>query len=243
MQPKDKLIVALDGMDLATAKWTIDILAGIVGIVKVGFEFIAKQQAGSIAEHAWEHGIETFWDNKFHDIPSTVNKAVAAVAATWNGIKFINVHCQGAGEMMREAKAALTDWRATTPPLLLGVTVLTSMSEADLKEVGQTLPPRQLVCHLAKLAQDSGMDGVIASPLEIEAIRETCGRNFIIVTPGIRPAGSAANDQQRIATPGGAIKAGADYIVVGRPITQPESGSRTDAAKRIIDEIAAALAA
>lgn len=180
-------------------------------------------------------GFEIFLDLKFHDIPNTVAHAVAA-GARLPSVRLMTIHASGGAEMMRAAREAAGS-RAGRPKLL-GVTVLTSLDAATLKSVGVSAPPLRHAVALAKLAKKSGMDGVVASAHEIREIRKACGPGFLIVVPGIRPASAAANDQSRVATPGDAIRAGADYLVVGRPITA--AAKPRESALRIAEEIAAA---
>ena len=180
-------------------------------------------------------GYEIFLDLKFHDIPNTVAHAVAA-GARLPGVRLMTIHASGGVEMMRAARDA-AGTRAKRPRLL-GVTVLTSLDAAALARVGVATAPGQHAVALAKLAKESGLDGVVASAHEIRDIRAACGPEFVIVVPGIRPATAAADDQARVATPGDAIRAGADYLVVGRPITA--AAKPREAAMRIGEEIAAA---
>jgi orotidine-5'-phosphate decarboxylase len=161
-------------------------------------------------------GFEIFLDLKFHDIPNTVAGAVAAVAELPR-VRMVNLHTLGGVEMMRAAREALAGKKRR--PALLGVTILTSMDAAVLRRVGIAGPPASRVVRLARLAKEAGMDGVVASAQEARAIREACGPKFLIVTPGVRPMSAALNDQSRVATPADAIQAGANYVVVGRPIT------------------------
>ena len=192
-------------------------------------------------------GPEVFLDLKFHDIPNTVSGAVSA-AVSLPGVRLLNIHTLGGMDMMRAAASARD--RSGLPrgqkPKLLGVTVLTSMDNQALRRVGIAGPASSRVVKLAKLAQQAGLDGVVASPQEVRAIRRACGQNFLIVVPGVRPADSkpttkrSKDDQARIATPADAIRDGADYLVVGRPITaapDPEA-----AATAILQEMSAALA-
>jgi orotidine-5'-phosphate decarboxylase len=246
MDARNRLIVALDGVDLTRAERLIAELAPYVGMFKVGFEQIARQQARTLAEHAASHGVGVFYDGKFHDIPQTVANA-SGIAAAIPAVQLFNVHCSGGSAMMAAAARAAVEARQRgNRPKVLGVTVLTSMDAETLAEVGLSQkgeddPVVASVVHFARLAQASGLDGVVASPREIETIRAECGPEFCIVTPGVRPAGTALGDQIRVATPGEAIRRGADYLVVGRPITRPENGSPTEAAQRIVDEIAAVV--
>ena len=187
-------------------------------------------------------GTGVFLDLKYHDIPNTVAGAVLAAAAM-PGLQLLNVHALGGTAMLRAAAQAVS---AGVPmgedrPRLLAVTVLTSMDQKAIREVGIAGPPRARAVKLAKLAQEAGVDGVVASVQEAKAIRKACGGEFLIVTPGVRPkdtAGAQNDDQARTATPREAIKAGADFIVVGRPITA--AADSRSAAQAIVDEIAAA---
>ncbi|MBA3488105.1 MAG: orotidine-5'-phosphate decarboxylase [Longispora sp.] len=244
MHARDRVIVALDGLNQDQAYRAIEELAPHVGMVKVGFELITRQQAGAVAEFAGKHGLGVFFDGKFHDIPQTVAHA-SSVAATMPAVRLFNVHCMGGPAMMAAAAKAATD---SSPkgqrPWVLGVTVLTSMDANALAEIGLTGPDggpnvEARVVALARLARDSGLDGVVASPREIGAIRAACGPDFLIVTPGIRPTGAALGDQLRVTTPADAIRRGADYLVIGRPILAPEHGTPAEAAQRIVEEIAA----
>jgi orotidine-5'-phosphate decarboxylase len=195
-------------------------------------------------------GLGIFLDLKFHDIPNTVKGAVTSAAAL-PGVRLLDLHALGGLEMMRAAAKARDEARgpSVAPPKLLAITVLTSMDNAALKGVGIAGPASKRAVHLAKLAKKAGMDGVVASPHEVRAIRRACGNGFLIVVPGIRPlVGSAAtggrrnkkDDQARIATPAEAIRAGADYLVIGRPITAAPDPQA--AARAIVEEIASALA-
>lgn len=204
---------------LAMAARTHNDVAGFkVGLELVnaaGFDIFdrLRLQAGPDAK--------VFYDCKFHDIPNTVAGAVRAAAR--RGIWMLNVHAGGGAEMMRAACRAAQEGAEAVQvsrPLVIAVTVLTSTTAAVLRqEMGVAELLEQHVVHLARLAQDSGCDGVVASPREIAGIRAACGPGFLIVTPGVRPAGAAADDQKRVMTPGEAVRAGADYLVVGRPIT------------------------
>ncbi|MBY6189670.1 orotidine-5'-phosphate decarboxylase [Microbulbifer agarilyticus] len=165
-------------------------------------------------------GFEVFLDLKFHDIPNTVAAAVRAAANL--GVWMVNVHASGGERMMRAAREALEPLGAKRP-LLIGVTVLTSTAEEELAPVGVTRELNEQVVALAKLAKESGLDGVVCSAREANALKAECGRDFALVTPGIRPAGSAADDQRRIVTPVDAVKGGSDYLVIGRPITGAEN--------------------
>jgi orotidine-5'-phosphate decarboxylase len=239
MSAKDKLIVALDLPSAAAAAQMAEKLRGRVGMFKVGSELFTAE--GPVLVHYLvANGIKIFLDLKFHDIPNTVRAATRE--ATRMGVSLLNVHAAGGRAMMaaaaesaREASGALRIPR----PLVLGVTVLTSLTSEDLKEIGIGDGPEDAVERLARLAQSAGLDGVVASPREIAAIRRACGPGFVIVTPGIRPATAEVNDQARIATPASAIQAGADFLVVGRPITAAPDPAA--AAEAIVAEMERAL--
>lgn len=259
-EARKKIIVALDGMTYNEANNVIAELRGQVGGFKVGFELITVQQADLVIEFASYHNVEIFYDGKFHDITQTVANAARRVTSM-PSVTMFNVHCSGGLEMMQAAKQAVVEASPRgRSPAVLGVTVLTSHNHESLVEVNllQPLEPevlelpdggervkaaaiRYLVLKLALLAKKAGLDGVIASPQEIEIIRKNCGPDFLIVTPGVRPVGAALNDQKRVMTPGEAIKAGADYLVIGRPILKPETGTRIEVAQRIVEEIAQAI--
>ena len=165
-------------------------------------------------------GFDVFLDLKFHDIPNTVAKAVSASADL--GVWMVNVHASGGSKMMIAAKEALTEYKKDAP-LLIGVTVLTSMGQEDLTGLGITKSPAEQVMSLATLANQSGLDGVVCSAWEAEALKQSQGKEFKLITPGIRPAGSSADDQKRIMTPKQAIDVGVDYLVIGRPITKSDN--------------------
>lgn len=162
-------------------------------------------------------GFDVFLDLKFHDIPNTVAKAVTAAAEL--GVWMVNVHASGGLEMMQKAKEALAPY-GDKAPLLIAVTVLTSMDEAQLKRLGVEKSPAEQVLYLAKLTQEAGLDGVVCSAQEAQTLKAELGQDFKLITPGIRPAGSDAGDQKRIMTPKLAVESGSDYLVIGRPITQ-----------------------
>ena len=238
----DQLLVALDVDSGARALQLADQLNGLVGGVKIGSRLFTLEGPGLVKRIA-ESGMRVFLDLKFHDIPNTVAQAVEA--ATLTGAWMINVHASGGVPMMQAAAKAAVDTArmARKPkPLVIGVTVLTSMDEPTLHDVGVSRPLMEQVVELAKLAQRAGLDGVVASPLETREIRDTCGHDFAVVTPGIRgaAAGSDKNDQSRTMGPGDAIKAGSTYLVVGRPIiAAPDPRA---AAEAIGTEVRTALA-
>ncbi len=217
---KEKILVALDVETRAAALALADTLRGSVGGFKIGSRLFTAEGPSTVRALV-ERGDKVFLDLKFHDIPNTVATAVAA--ATELGVWMVNVHAGGGTAMMRAAHAAAGEAAAKhgrTPPLVIAVTVLTSMSEAALREVGVVIDLMDQVLRLAELTREAGLDGVVASPRETRAIRARCGESFAIVTPGIRggSAGEAKDDQERTMTPRQAIDAGASYLVVGRPI-------------------------
>lgn len=182
--------------------------------LKVGKELFTRG-GPQLLEQLRKQGYEIFLDLKFHDIPNTVAGACAAAADL--GVWMINVHALGGRKMMVAAREAID--KASHRPLLVGVTILTSMGEDDIREIGMAGTPAENVARLAHLARDTGLDGVVCSPQEVTLLRQDMGEKFLLVTPGIRPAWSAKGDQQRITTPGEAVRMGADYLVIGRPIT------------------------
>jgi orotidine-5'-phosphate decarboxylase len=232
---RERLIVALDVGDLGEVKELVKLLASEVGMFKVGKQLFthAGPQAVRLIQ---ELGGEVFLDLKFHDIPNTVAKA--AVEATRLGVKMFNVHASGSLEMMRatvkEARRVCHQ-QNLRKPIMLAVTVLTSLNQDDLKRVGVDGRVADQVVRLALLTKEAGMDGVVASPHEVADIRSACGRRFVIVTPGIRPRDAGRNDQQRVMTPADAIQASVDYIVVGRPILAAKDP--VAAARKIIAEM------
>lgn len=208
------VFVALDTPDLVRAMDVAQAVRGHIGGLKVGLEFITAQGPAGIARIV-ELGLPVFADVKFHDIPNTVAGASRALGEL--GIEIFNVHAAGGTAMMRAARDAAAKFHRR--PLVIGVTVLTSLTDADLEAVGQSVPAAGQVGRLASLAEASGLDGVVCSPREIGLVRAACGPDFLIVTPGVRPAGTDLADQRRVMTPAEAVHAGADIIVVGRPIT------------------------
>jgi orotidine-5'-phosphate decarboxylase len=217
---KDKILVALDVDNRDAALKLADTLRGAVGGFKIGSRLFTSE-GPSMVRALTERGDKVFLDLKFHDIPNTVATAVAA--ATELGVWMVNVHASGGTAMMRAAADAARDTaakRGQTAPLVIAVTVLTSMNQQALRETGVVIDLMDQVLRLAELTKEAGLDGVVASPQETVAIRGRLGDRFAIVTPGIRggTAGDAKNDQERTMTPAQAIDAGASYLVVGRPI-------------------------
>lgn len=209
-----RIIVALDYAAPAEALALVDRLDPASCRLKVGKELFTRG-GPALIETLVRRGFEVFLDLKFHDIPNTVAGACAAAADL--GVWMLNVHALGGRKMMEAARAALAGLR--TPPRLIAVTVLTSLSEQELGEVGLSGTMEQNVTRLATLARQSGMDGVVCSPLETRVLRQLLGAGFSLVTPGIRPQGGDAGDQKRYTTPAQAIHNGSDYLVIGRPIT------------------------
>ena len=210
-----RIIVALDFPDAQGALALAQRLDPKQCRVKVGKELYTA--AGpSLVEQLQRSGFTVFLDLKFHDIPNTVAGACAAAAQL--GVWMINVHALGGRAMMAAAREAVA--KSRKPPRLVAVTLLTSMAAADMADVGMAGGPQDAVLRLARLAQASGLEGVVCSPQEAGALRRQCGKDFLLVTPGIRPADADRDDQQRVATPRSATEAGANYLVIGRPITR-----------------------
>ena len=233
LRPADRILVALDTTDAAQALALAEGVKGAVGGVKLGKEFFTSNGPDGVRKVS-AAGLPVFLDLKFHDIPNTVAGAVRAAAPL--APFMLNVHASGGRAMMEAAVKAADEAAQGGPrPIMLAVTVLTSLSEEDLIEIGINNETKAQVAKLAKLAQESGMDGVVCSAHEIKVIRSVCGPDFKLVVPGIRPEWSAKGDQKRIVTPRDAVSLGADYLVIGRPITQ--SDDPIQAAKRIADEL------
>jgi orotidine-5'-phosphate decarboxylase len=210
-----KIIVALDYPQAAPALELVQRLEPSLCRLKVGKELFTS--AGpQFVEQLQKRGFDVFLDLKFHDIPNTTAQACKAAASL--GVWMVNVHALGGRRMMETAREALEN--VANRPKLIAVTVLTSMAQEDLHGIGITASPAEMVSRLAGLAKDSGLDGVVCSAQEASALRQQCGKDFCLVTPGIRPANVAANDQSRIMTPRAALEAGSSYLVIGRPITQ-----------------------
>ena len=231
MKARERLIVALDVPSAADATALVDALAGKVGMFKVGSQLFTAAGPEFVRELV-ARGEKVFLDTKYHDIPNTVSSAVSA--ASQLGVSLITVHALG-GQAMLEAAAGA---RPAIDARLLAVTVLTSHDAPSLCTLGLAPDVPLAVERLARLAQAAKVDGVVASPHEVTLIREVCGPEFLVVTPGIRPSGARAGDQARAATPAAALSAGADYLVVGRPIT--EARDPAAAAEAIVEEMASA---
>ncbi len=234
LKPLDRVFVALDTPDAGRALSLAGSLAGVVGGVKLGKAFFTANGPEGVKRIA-AAGLPVFLDLKFHDIPATVADAVRAALPL--APVMLTVHASGGAAMMAVAAEAAGEAGADRP-LVLGVTVLTSLGEDDLAATGLAGPVPDQVMRLARLAQTSGLDGVVCSAREVAALRAECGAGFTLVVPGIRPAGAAAGDQKRTATPAEAVAAGADYLVIGRPITGADDPAQ--AARAIAGEMEAA---
>ncbi|MDE2088975.1 MAG: orotidine-5'-phosphate decarboxylase [Gammaproteobacteria bacterium] len=213
-----RIIVALDYPDPAPALALADRLDPARCRLKIGKELFTRAGPSMVAELE-RRGFGVFLDLKFHDIPNTVAGACAAAAEL--GVWMLNVHASGGRRMMESARQAVEQYHPR--PLLIAVTILTSLSDTDLRDVGLQGGTAENVLRLAALAQDCGLDGVVCSPRECAALRHALGKEFVLVTPGIRPSGAPADDQQRVMTPSEALREGADYLVVGRPVTMADN--------------------
>ncbi len=236
---RSRLIFALDVDCFEDAEKWVKLLHAKVGMFKVGKQLFTRCGPDVVRMIRAEGG-DVFLDLKYHDIPNTV--AMAGLEACRLGVKMFNVHALGGPEMMRETVAradTLFPRGSDKRPLLLAVTILTSSTEETLRAVGIDRPVSEMVPRLALLAKEAGMDGVVASPREVGLIREVCGKDFVIVTPGVRPSFASMDDQKRVTTPADAIAAGADCLVIGRPISA--APDPVAAADQILAEISGAL--
>jgi orotidine-5'-phosphate decarboxylase len=233
---REKIIIALDVEDIITAKKFVKLLKSEVTFFKIGSQLFTAE-GPDVVKMVKDEGCRIFLDLKFHDIPNTVKKAAESAVAM--GVDIFNVHASGGSEMMRQAAggAELASVKRGVPmPVVLAVTCLTSLNDDILhNELNIAKKIQDQVVHLALLAQDAGLSGVVASPREIAFIRKACGKDFIILTPGIRPAWSQKGDQKRTMTPKEAVTAGADYIVIGRPVL--ESPDPQKALQNIVAEM------
>jgi orotidine-5'-phosphate decarboxylase len=235
--PAQKVIFALDVPSLEEARRLVSLLRGRTGFFKVGLELYTAYGKDAV-KAVQDSGGRVFLDLKFHDIPNTVSRA--AEEAVKLGVDMFNLHASGGTEMMRETVERCrqaAEKMNRRRPIILAVTVLTSLDEGNLREIGMAGPVEERVVGLAELAQKAGIDGVVASPREIASIRKRCGNAFVIVTPGIRPAFESAgkDDQKRVMTAREAILAGASYIVVGRPVRlAPDPAAAMD---KVLEEI------
>ena len=231
----ERLIVALDFHTMDDVKKLVTELGDSVSYYKVGMELFYSV-GGEVVTWLREQGKHVFLDLKLHDIPNTVAGGLCSLMNL--GADILNVHASGGYTMMKTAADRLHEAAAAQGipcPKLIAITVLTSINQEDWDGVGQTLPIKEAVVRLAKLTKSAGLDGVVASPQEAALIREACGKDFLIVTPGVRPAGSAVNDQSRIATPAAALRNGASHLVIGRPIRAAEDPKA--AAEAILKEM------
>ncbi len=229
MKPSDRIFVALDTVDLDQALALGRSLKGLIGGVKLGKEFFTALGPGGVSA-VGELGLPVFLDLKFHDIPATVAGAVRAAMALKPFM--LNVHASGGAAMMQAAVEAAD---GPDKPLVVAVTVLTSLTDEDLAATGVAGDTASQVLRLGQLAKQSGLDGVVCSAHEAEALRAALGADFKLVVPGIRPDWAAADDQKRITTPSEAVAKGADYLVIGRPITGAQDPA--DAVRRIAAEL------
>lgn len=232
------ILAALDTTSTSEAVALCERLSGLVGGVKLGLEFVTANGPDGVRA-VGATGQPLFLDLKFHDIPNTVAGAMRAVVPLRPAI--VNVHASGGPAMMkaaREAAAEAAQAEGLPMPMVIAVTVLTSLDDADLAAVGQRNPAEAQAVRLAELAQEARLDGVVCSPKEILAIRKACGAGFKLIVPGIRPLWSATGDQKRFSSPASALADGADYLVIGRPITAAPDPA--EAARRIAEEIAGA---
>ena len=238
---RERLIFALDVDSFEEAQRWVRKLHSKVGLVKVGKQLFTRC-GPEIIQMVRAEGGEVFLDLKYHDIPNTVAKA--GVEACRLGAKMFNVHALGGLQMMQQTVAEVDAWCAANKaerPIMLAVTILTSSTEETLQKIGIDRPVTEMVPRLAALAKQAGFDGVVASPKEVGLIRQACGDDFAIVTPGVRPTFASLDDQKRVTTPADAISNGADYLVIGRPISA--AADPVAAADLILDEIEGALAA
>lgn len=240
VQAKERLILALDTDTVDDARRMIEELRSHVGVFKIGLQLFCNE-GPALFEKLSADAVPIFFDGKFHDIPNTVAGAAAAIAA--RQVWMMNVHASGGKKMIKAAVDACQKVSlklSIQRPKLIAVTVLTSIGQECLTdELGVPAKVDDQVCRLALLAKEAGADGVVASASEVVVLRQACGDDFMLVTPGVRPAWAGADDQSRIVTPFQAIKDGADYLVIGRPITA--AADRRQAAARIIEEIEEAM--
>lgn len=234
-QAREKIIFALDVKGFSDVERWSHLLASKVGMFKIGKQLFTSCGPEAV-RMIQKNGGEVFLDLKYHDIPNTV--AMATLEAARLGVKLTNLHALGGYEMMAGTMDALDkEFKGNRQSRVLAVTILTSSTEETLRGVGIEHSVPEMVVRLAKLAKSAGVDGVVASPQEVRLIREACGPDFLIVTPGVRPTFASADDQKRIMTPAEAVSQGADYLVIGRPISA--AADPATAADMIVDEIMA----
>jgi orotidine-5'-phosphate decarboxylase len=229
-KPHQRIIVALDVPGEDELRRLVEPLSSRVGMFKIGKELFTSlgPRAVSLVR---DRGGEVFLDLKYHDIPNTVAGAVRAAARL--GVSMLTVHASGGSKMIQAAAEAARE--VQDPPAIIAVTLLTSLGQADVEDLGYGGSPEEVVMRLAALSLAAGADGLVTSPREVQSLRKAHGKKPLLVTPGVRPAGSAADDQARIATPAQAVADGADYLVIGRPITKDPDPAA--AAGRIVEEL------
>ena len=230
---KDRLIIALDVSRASEAQKIVSEIGDAASTYKVGKQLFTAE-GPQVVRDLVASGRKVFLDLKFHDIPNTVAGAIKSAAEL--SVSMLTVHASGGSKMLRAAAEASA--QSSSKPLIIAVTVLTSLSDADLQELGLPVGVADQVLRLAGIARNAGVGGIVASPHEAQSLRRNLGEGFAIVTPGVRPAGSETGDQARVTTPAEALQAGATHLVVGRPITGTPNPA--EAAKRILDEMAAA---
>lgn len=237
--PRERLLVALDVADLPAALTLVDALHDLVGGFKVGLELCTSAGVPQVVSAVAAAGGRLFLDLKLKDIPNTVAGAVRAISEQFGDqVRMLTLYCDGGAAMLRAAVAATR--AARNPPLLLGVTLLTSIDAPALHdELGISATPASYAARMAHMAMQAGLGGIVSSPHELAAVRQTCGPQLLTVVPGVRPTWAAAGDQRRVMTPAAAVQAGADYLVIGRPITAPPAtvGGPRAAAAQIIAEL------
>jgi orotidine-5'-phosphate decarboxylase len=234
-QPRDRLIVALDVRGAPQARQIVQTIGGAVATYKIGKQLFTAE-GPQVVRDLISSGRKVFLDLKFHDIPNTVARAVKSAAEL--GVSMMTVHASGGSKMLNAAVEAAA--QSPLRPMIIAVTVLTSLADSDLPELGISGDVRSQVLRLAALARSAGCDGVVASAQEARELRREMGEDFVIVTPGIRPAGAASGDQARVVTPAEAIAAGATYLVVGRPVL--DAADPAKAAEEIVRDIEQAVA-
>lgn len=235
MKAKERLIVALDVDTKEEVEFLVNELKDEIGMFKIGLQLYSSL-GNEIIKFIKERGGRIFLDLKLHDIPNTVEETARVL--TKEGVDMMNIHSQGGYEMMKSAKEISVKTAlemGIKEPLLIAVTILTSLGDEEVAKIGYVKSSKDMVEHLGKLTKEAGLDGVVCSPLEAGIIKKACGEGFITVTPGVRPLGEDAGDQKRITTPKKAIEGGSTYIVVGRPITKAKNVK--EAARNIVAEI------
>ncbi|MFP4457347.1 MAG: orotidine-5'-phosphate decarboxylase [Clostridia bacterium] len=229
---RERLILALDVDSEREALEIVEDLHDLIGYFKIGMQ-LYYSVGNSLIEKIHYLGGKVFLDLKLHDIPNTVQNGARVLANL--GVEMTNFHATGGPQMLKSASLGLKEAEVEKPPIGIAVTILTSLSKDDLKEIGIKEEVKQSVRNLAIMTKKAGLAGVVCSPQEIKIVKEACGEDFLTITPGIRPSWSVKNDQKRITTPYQAIKDGGDYLVIGRPIRNAEN--RREAAKLVLEEM------